>query len=63
MKIRSNDELTAALSRIDALWGKEPGTPDGDELDALTQLVELYESEHFPFPAEHRGITAVTKLL
>jgi HTH-type transcriptional regulator/antitoxin HigA len=46
--IRTNDDLTAALARIDALWGKEPGTPEGDELDILVDLVEHYESKHFP---------------
>ena len=46
--IRTNDDLTAALARIDALWGKEPGTPEGDELDILVALVEHYESKHFP---------------
>lgn len=46
--IRTNDDLTAALTRIDALWGKEPGTPKGDELDILLDLVEHYESKHFP---------------
>ncbi len=46
--IRTNDDLTAALARIDAIWGKEPGTPEGDELDILVDLVEHYESKHFP---------------
>lgn len=46
--IRTNDDLTAALARIDALWGKGPGTPEGDELDILVDLVEHYESKHFP---------------
>lgn len=46
--IRTNDDLTAALARIDALWGKEPGTPEGDELDILVDLVEHYENKHFP---------------
>ncbi|WFE75241.1 type II toxin-antitoxin system HigA family antitoxin [Roseinatronobacter sp. S2] len=46
--IRTNDDLTAALARIDALWGKEPGTPEGDELDILVDLVEHYEGKHFP---------------
>lgn len=46
--IRTNDDLTAALARIDALWGKEPGTREGDELDILVDLVEHYESKHFP---------------
>lgn len=46
--IRTNNDLTAALTRIDALWGKEPGTPEGDELDILVDLVEHYENRHFP---------------
>ncbi len=46
--IRTNDDLTAALTRIDVLWGKEPDTPEGDELDILVDLVEHYESKHFP---------------
>ncbi|MCV0398147.1 MAG: transcriptional regulator [Rhizobiaceae bacterium] len=51
--IRTNDDLTAALTRIDALWGAEPGTPEGDELDVLVDLVEHYEDRHFPIePAE-----------
>jgi HTH-type transcriptional regulator / antitoxin HigA len=45
--IRTNDDLTAALARIDDLWGSEPGTPEGDELDGLVELVERYESKHF----------------
>jgi HTH-type transcriptional regulator / antitoxin HigA len=46
--IRNNNDLTAALIRIDALWGEEPGTPEGDELDILVDLVEHYENKHFP---------------
>ncbi|MFV0411290.1 MAG: type II toxin-antitoxin system HigA family antitoxin [Paracoccus sp. (in: a-proteobacteria)] len=46
--IRTNSDLTAALTRIDVLWGSDPGTPEGDELDILVDLVELYEGKHFP---------------
>lgn len=45
-QIRTNDDLTAALTRIDALWGAKPGSPEGDELDILVDLVEHYEAEH-----------------
>lgn len=44
--IRSDDDLTAALARIDVLWGAAPGTSEGDELDVLTDLVEHYEDRH-----------------
>lgn len=46
--IRTNDDLTAALARIDELWGAEPDSPEGDELDVLVDLVEHYEDKHFP---------------
>ena len=46
--IREDDDLTAALARIDILWGAEPNSPEGDELDILVDLVEHYETKHFP---------------
>lgn len=46
--IRNNDDLTAALARIDELWGSDPDTPEGDELDVLYDLVEHYENRTYP---------------
>jgi HTH-type transcriptional regulator / antitoxin HigA len=46
--IRTEADYRAALARIDALMDAEFGTPDGDELDVLTDLVELYEARHVP---------------
>lgn len=46
--IRSDADHQVALARISALMDAEPGTPDGDELDVLADLVELYESKHVP---------------
>lgn len=46
--IRSDDDLTAALARIDELWSADPGTPEGDELDVLCDLVEHYENQTYP---------------
>ncbi|NDV52111.1 type II toxin-antitoxin system HigA family antitoxin [Salipiger sp. PrR003] len=48
--IRTEEDHRAALGRIEALWGAEPGTADGDELDILVDLVEHYEDKHFPMP-------------
>ena len=48
--IRSDDDLTAALKAIDALWNAEPGSEDGDRLDALVALVAAYEDRHFRIP-------------
>ncbi len=44
--IRTEADYEAALARIDALMDAEPGTSKGEELDVLTDLVELYETKH-----------------
>jgi HTH-type transcriptional regulator / antitoxin HigA len=46
--IRSEADHMAALTRIDELMDAEFGTPQGDELDILTDLVELYEDRRMP---------------
>lgn len=46
--IKCEADHKAALQRIDALWGAEDDTPEGDELDVLVTLVEAYEEEEFP---------------
>ena len=46
--IRNENDYDAALSRIDELMNAQPGSPDGQELDVLVDLVELYESKHEP---------------
>jgi HTH-type transcriptional regulator/antitoxin HigA len=48
--VETEDEHRAALAEIDRLWGSEKGTPEGDALDVLLALVELYEDKHFPMP-------------
>lgn len=44
--IRIEADYEAALARIDALMDAEPGTPEGEELDILADLVEHYEAKH-----------------
>ncbi len=46
--IRSERDHEAALARISELMDAEPCSPEGDELDVLVDLVELYESKHVP---------------
>ncbi len=46
--IRSERDHEAALTRISELMDAEPDSPEGDELDVLVDLVELYESKHVP---------------
>lgn len=51
--IRNDADYEVALARIDALMDAEPGTPEGEELDVLTDLVEHYEARAVPmgFPS------------
>ena len=46
--IRTDEEHRAALEQIEALWGAAEGTPEGDRLDVLSTLVEVYEDRRWP---------------
>ncbi len=46
--IKTEADHEAALREIERLWGSEDGTPNGDRLDILTTLVEVYEETQFP---------------
>lgn len=46
--IRTEADHKAALARIDALMDAVAGTPEADELAVLADLVEAYETKHFP---------------
>lgn len=48
--IRTDEDHTTALREIEALWGAEPGSADGDRLDVLATLVERYEETRYPLP-------------
>lgn len=46
--IRDDAAHRAALKEIDRLWGARKGTPDGDRLDVLMTLADLYERSRWP---------------
>lgn len=46
--IKTEKEYESALARINDLMDADPGTPEGDELDLLVTLVELYEKAKHP---------------
>jgi HTH-type transcriptional regulator/antitoxin HigA len=46
--IKTEEDYQAALSRIDELMDAELNTPEGDELELLVTLVELYEDKKYP---------------
>lgn len=49
--IHSEADYIESLTRIDALMDAKLGTHEGDELDILATLVEVYEEKHFPIEA------------
>jgi len=46
--IKTEQDYDAALAEVEALWGAEANTPEGDKLDVLITLVEAYEAKHHP---------------
>jgi len=46
--IKTEADYQTTLHRIDQIFEAQPGTSEGDELDLLVTLVELYESQAFP---------------
>ena len=46
--IRTEADYEAALTRVAELMDAREGTPEGEELDVLADLVEVYEDKHFP---------------
>lgn len=66
--IRTEADYEAALARIEELMDAAAGTPEGEELDLISLLVEHYEKEHYPidpptplamieFIMDQRGLT------
>jgi HTH-type transcriptional regulator/antitoxin HigA len=46
--ITSDKDHRAALAEIDACWGAADGTEEGDRLDVLLALVDIYEAKRWP---------------
>ncbi len=66
--IRSEADYDKALAEIEHLWGAKSGTSEGDRLDVLATLIDVYEAEHYPmdppdpieaikFRMEQQGLT------
>ena len=48
--IRTKADYRAALKRIEVLWDAPMKSPEADELEVLSLLVEAYEKEHITMP-------------
>ena len=66
--IRNEADYEAALVEVERLWGARSGTPEGDRLDVLATLIDVYEAKHYPmdppdpieairFRMEQQGLT------
>ena len=44
--IRTAEDHRAAVARIEELMSAVPDSPEGDELDVLATLVDVYEARH-----------------
>lgn len=49
--IKTEQDYEAALSRVYELMDSAEDTPEADELDVLSTLVEAYEAKHHPIGA------------
>lgn len=67
--IKTDGDYQAALAEIERLFDAAPGTPEGDRLEVLTTLVEVYEEQNYHIPQpdpieaikyylESRGLTS-----
>ena len=48
--IRTKADYRDAMQRIDAVWDAKPKSPEADELEVLSLLVEAYEKKHVAVP-------------
>jgi len=46
--IKTEEDYTLALERIEALMDADAGTPEAEELELLATLVEMYEEKYYP---------------
>ena len=49
--IRTEADYRAALKQVERVWRADPGTPEGDQVDILSTLIEAYEARNHPIPA------------
>ena len=46
--IKTEENYNQALHRLEEIFHAKIDTPEGDEAEVLTILIEKYEEEHFP---------------
>ena len=54
--IKTEAEYDATIQRLELIFDAKYNTPEGDELELLSLVIDNYEKEHFPidvFPKEY----------
>jgi HTH-type transcriptional regulator / antitoxin HigA len=46
--IKTEDEYNLALERLEVIFDAKMNTPEGDELELLSLLIDNYEKIHYP---------------
>ena len=46
--IRNERDLRAAFKRLDVIFQAAAGTPEAEEMEILTTLIEAFENKHYP---------------
>jgi HTH-type transcriptional regulator / antitoxin HigA len=46
--IRTEADYDAAMAEVEVLWGAANGSAEGDRLDVLATLIDVYETKHYP---------------
>lgn len=46
--LKTEVDYAAALAHVETLMDAEPGSPEEEELDLFSMLVQQYEQEHYP---------------
>jgi len=46
--IKNEEDYNSALKKLEKIFDAPVNSPDGDEAELLTVLIEKYEEEHYP---------------
>ena len=49
--IKTEEDYNSALMRLEEIFDAPVNSPEGDEAELLTVLIEKYEEEHYPIEA------------
>jgi HTH-type transcriptional regulator/antitoxin HigA len=52
--IKTKEEYQKALERLELIFDAKKGSSEGEELEALSALIEKYEDMHFPIESNNK---------